>query len=982
MFGTLLLACLASTTLVDFAKTEPSLFTMTSAAFVDSREPKQFERGRDGLVVRLDEAREKPDTPWATMSLPKSLSSVDYADRSFVLVLSGGIWGRITRNIAVNVTDARGETFQFSPIKVDVDDTTGEERYYYRAETKPGTRGWGGKVNDGVLDRPGFLSAVNFHYRCGGRGGCTLKAVEEVVEERDVPRDVLSVEPISTDVQSPGAEPFHGAKELLFTVRPACTGKVRLTLSTESKGMAHQGRMVTYDADSVDGRVVFRTDRPWSEEYEFIGLRTLGERPEKLDVVSASGRFLQTEAEAMRLDVDTKNELHLCRDEGERPELLVGNPTDRTLAWKTTFVLSDVFGRKVNVPFDRSVASGETVRLAVPWPLPAKGAWTVSARLRDVGGRIVRKETRFAYVDRHEVTPLVAKPKFRFGIHYHGTKYWPDKVDKTIGALVAAGAKFTRCDYSHMWSDIEPRPGEFHWERSDAMIEKLRAAGLALDIIMYGLPAFARDPAAWEKAEAAVRRGIRVRGSCVKTKPGLFRAFCETYGRRYGTKIDYYEVGNEWDLSSAELFPHEAALAIQREAYEGLHAGCPDVCVTPNGWAAVCSPAKADPVRWNAGIQEAFAEHPELYDCWALHVHGSFASYVDRIDGSWKALRERTPLKSRPWVANETANTCAFGNERTVSRQVWEKPLFAWSRGSRDYIWYNLRATGWFDGGEPGYGLITAGFYPRATYAAFAALTAVFQNLDYDGSLYSHRLRHLLRFRGRSQVLAEGGLVLAGWDDLSDEGVVRNVRIRTDAKRAELSDYMGNRKPLDVVNGEVVFPMSFNPQALLLPGATVAEAADPKELSRVLTGPKTVDLSKPDRRPDFVLSGKAHYHSYFEANPPYAHRLWTGEKDLSAKVWLSRRDGALVVRAEVVDDKLAIGDRAEVTVESAAGRRTVVLKPVSSQGEARVCEASLPLDGNAFGIDLRIHDDDGEGPDGYLMLCREGEDPVPVELVP
>lgn len=54
--------------------------------------------------------------------------------------------------------------------------------------------------------------------------------------------------------------------------------------------------------------------------------------------------------------------------------------------------------------------------------------------------------------------------------------------------------------------------------------------------------------------------------------------------------------------------------------------------------------------------------------------------------------------------------------------------------GSTDYIWYNLRATGWKpDDSEQNFGVITADYFPRPSYAAFAALSFACQGLDFDG---------------------------------------------------------------------------------------------------------------------------------------------------------------------------------------------------------------------------------------------------------
>ncbi len=74
-----------------------------------------------------------------------------------------------------------------------------------------------------------------------------------------------------------------------------------------------------------------------------------------------------------------------------------------------------------------------------------------------------------------------------------------------------------------------------------------------------------------------------------------------------------------------------------------------------------------------------------------------------------------------------------------------------------------------------------------------------------------------------------GGLVLAGWDDALPADKTWTVRIATDAARAELCDHMGNRTPAQIVDRIVTFSISRNPQALLLFGASKAEAAEPSD---------------------------------------------------------------------------------------------------------------------------------------------------------
>ena len=118
----------------------------------------------------------------------------------------------------------------------------------------------------------------------------------------------------------------------------------------------------------------------------------------------------------MRLEVDTGNPLHLVRDGKERPTLVVRNPAARAVSWRTAFVFRDVFGRRFEIPFAREMAAGEETRVEVPWPLPAKGLWRVAANVTGGDGSHAYKETRFAFIDRHERTPIVEKPKYRYAL--------------------------------------------------------------------------------------------------------------------------------------------------------------------------------------------------------------------------------------------------------------------------------------------------------------------------------------------------------------------------------------------------------------------------------------------------------------------------------------------------------------------------------------------------------------------------------------
>ena len=970
----------AAEVLIDF-RGKAELMGVDPGGFAADSKVRQIEDVPEGVRVRVDVDRETAPSPWAVLSTYR-FGAGDWAGKEFVLYCKEMPKGRIERNFSVNITDRDGEVFELRAKKQGIDGS-GRHFQLFHVPEKKGSSWGGGDRKNGVLDAPLRLTSIVFYYdKVYGAGEATLMTIE--THEDGTVRDTVSREPISTDTTYPGAAPFNGADRLVFAVEPAFSGTAEVELVSDPISSAWNGGTRTkFKGAGKDGRIVFDTKLPYAKRYEFLNLsyRPDGASPKgPFRIVKAAGEFSQSAAEAMRLDVDTGNFLHVTRDASERPSLVVRNPAVCDLDWKTEFVFSDMFGRSFAIPFSRKMAAGETVRIAVSWPLPAKGLWIVKAKVTAGDGSVAEKETRFAYIDRHEVTPFLEKPKFRIGIHYHGTHYLPDLVDPTLRALVMTGAKFMRTDYSFMFGSIARPDGTYVWDRPDMMMRKFRDAGLSTDIIVVGnaAPKWAVDPEA-----VAARAEARAKNAVLVTKPGVFRDFCEQFARRYNRSIDYYEVGNEWDMVYTKALTNEEALRMQREAYEGVHKGYPGGCVTPNGWASVTSAANLwGRATENMGIIEDFAAHPELYDAWMLHAHCASSMFYQRIRRCFLPLREQTGLKTRPWVCNETALSCGFGGEPAVGRAVWEKILYAWGWGASDYIWYNLRATGWVAGHEPGYGIITADFYPRSAYASMSALTTIFHGLDADGRIYSEGERHVFRFKGKAVNSDFSGLVLAAWDSATG-AKPRKIRIRTDAKTAEKSDYMGNRTRLEIRNGVVTIEMSRDPSAYLLAGATTAEAVDEEEISDPKTVTIVIDTSDPDRAADFVLNNMDQVRDYYQALPQHVRRTWAGESDHSARLWLDRADdGGLRVRAKVLDDIRGPEDGLEVYLAPVGGKLTKhLLKPVSRTGSVDRYDSVIPFKAKVFDFTVHALEDDGDGGlDGYLQLTGDSEPPKRIEL--
>ena len=527
---------------------------------------------------------------------------------------------------------------------------------------------------------------------------------------------------------------------------------------------------------------------------------------------AADGLARPALADALDFDVDTGDPLHLLGDAKAVPDLVFGNLSRVTRRWRGRVLLRDHFGRGFDQSVDVSAASGAVVRVALERSLPYMGIWYATADLVGDDGLPCVAETRFACVARHRVTPVLPRPHFRMGINFHAQKYWDDPVffPKMLDALVASGAKLVRSG-GFKFAEIARKPA-YDWTMTDFIFNALRSRGFAINANVYPGPGWARKPVPEEVRARKYRHIFNF-----PSRPGLFRDFCGAIAARYGTGIDYYEIGNEWDLTSKEVLPPEEALRLIREGHEGIKRSCPSATVATCGWGGADSQTYA-PAK-NPGLIELFAESAQdAFDVWAIHLHGPFGGYASRLQKDFFPMRERTGLVRKPWYSNETALATAGGQEGVAARAVWQKILYAMAWGSTDYVWYTLMSTGCDpESGEDSYGLLTHDCKPRATFAAFAALAPIVHTAKFDARLLEDGGRYAYRL----VLSGDRGFALAGWDDASG-GRAGALKVRTDARSARIVDLMGNSTEVPVSDGSVSWPLSRDPSALVLESATHA----------------------------------------------------------------------------------------------------------------------------------------------------------------
>ena len=951
----------------------------------------------DGLHATVDRSKLNGDgAKWYRVEPPADRRPEIAAGGEVRMVYRCSANGPVRGARSLWICDAKGEEFRFSPISAARIDERVTVTYgiYGRFDSPLRMRG---VVLDFDRDAPTgefvleSFACVSNAVPAGGVRVCETAVSFEKDRDRflgsgrfEIRGDGLHA--VSTNscvwiryARFPGMKPFPAAEDIVVRTSTNWEGVVCLNLVDA----VTRGKMRLKSPWRTE--MHFTTNMPAGCHWQLVSMEfwprfARGKPCPKTDftIFPIKGVYRTSGAAACRLEADTGNALHVARNERERPSLVLRNPSDAEQAWKGVLHCRDYFDRGFDEPVDVRVKPGEAVRFRLPWPL-AKGIWRVYGEIAAADGSKAFPEARFAVLDEHPRTPRFARgAAFRPGINWHADRFLKGDRELCEDALEACGCKLVRAGGFH-FSSVEYVEGEYDWKMSDAIMAELVERGISLDTIVYG-------PPRWTQDTNRIARAKHFKAGMVPTRPGTFGAFAEKVAARYGTKIDYYELGNEWDLVPERVMTRDEAVRVHREGYAGLKRGCSDAFVIPKGWTGPdVRPDHygKDPEMRVGGDYQAYVmtRVRDNCDAYPIHMHGDFRSYRGNVR-RFLELRRSLGCENLPWFSNETSASSVNGQEDEVAKFVFQKIMYAWANGSVDYIWYNLKATGWAaNDSEQGYGMLTADYQPRASFAAFSAFTAVYLGLAFDGTVIDRSSRIVYRFKGERNGRRQ--LVFGGWDSAAVEP--RVIRVATDAARAERVDLMGNRTELKVTDGTVAWEVSALPCSLVLEEATVARP-DEKDLTAIPTPPDAVidvPAACAGRAPDVRLRTADRMTDYHQAIPETRHRVWQGPQDLSADVWFERTGNDLKVVVEVTDDVSTAGDTVEAELCVPGGRATRVTLPMVA-GAASPRRHEYTFRGNDCGFDakrlhegvsfrLQVNEDDGEGEDGCLRMSHETE---------
>lgn len=236
---------------------------------------------------------------------------------------------------------------------------------------------------------------------------------------------------------------------------------------------------------------------------------------------------------------------------------------------------------------------------------------TAAATLRE------RDELLRGYVDPAQDANLPYRIP-RLGVNTELTQYEPEQLAPQLEQM--RGAHITWVRQFFRWDEIEPQPGEFAWDRWDAIIQPFADdPQLELVAVLINTPDWARDGD---------------QPSAPPGDPAAFASFAAAFAERYSATIDTYQVWDEPNLTASwgSLPPRPVEyFALLRAAYSAIHGADPNATVIAAALAPTTEqgPDNISDIRF---LQDLYALGAAPYmDAVAAKPYGFAASPEDRM---------------------------------------------------------------------------------------------------------------------------------------------------------------------------------------------------------------------------------------------------------------------------------------------------------------------------------------------------------------
>ncbi len=374
------------------------------------------------------------------------------------------------------------------------------------------------------------------------------------------------------------------------------------------------------------------------------------------------------------------------------------------------------------------------------------------------------------------------------------------------------GCKAVRMDLT--WNVLQPRPDVWRWEGLDACVAIAKKNGIFIQpLLAYG-NAWALTPESRQRIEQRRRDGTGQPNDDQRmlVTEKAWKGFCAALARRYGTRMQYYEIWNEADMLNFWRGTPEEYLTLLKWGYEAIKAVDPNIIVTTSGFATLKHP------RHNPAVYETtFREGGAYFDVIAWHQHHIFPTFHRTLDNNLFPLIRRNGLQDKPIVFNETAVGMDFPQEWELATTLVKKRTFVWSRGAIGHYWYNLTSS------APDMYMLNPDWTPRPSFPAYNELSRQLRGRKFVRQIELGPDRWCFLFNGRGVFQGSGGrdYVAVIWSQDENERGGPLMFKAGEGTRAYEVDLMGNRRQLNVAAGYVTATLTPEPKYIVAEGASV-----------------------------------------------------------------------------------------------------------------------------------------------------------------
>ena len=227
------------------------------------------------------------------------------------------------------------------------------------------------------------------------------------------------------------------------------------------------------------------------------------------------------------------------------------------------------------------------------------------------------------------------------------TRFAPDQLASVTAGLQANGIRYVRQSFS--WAEIEPAPGEYAWDRYDAIVQSLNRRGMSPVAVLHRSPAWIRSPSGANAFDAP------------PADLAAYERFVAAVASRYGEGVPFIQLWDlpnrpsNWGDGTADPTAYVSLLAVGSNAARGAN---PNVVVLL---------AELDPAPDDAGVSDL--------DFLRSVYNAGGAAFFDvvaaRVDGGSRTPYDRSTTPSQPSLSRAILIRDVMDAAGDQTKPVW-----------------------------------------------------------------------------------------------------------------------------------------------------------------------------------------------------------------------------------------------------------------------------------------------------------------------